>query len=103
VRAPNAALACAPSLVRKLRREPTVDADTAFAFLGIGRDLGFRLARAYRVRLAKTKHVLDSETIKPRRDAKTGAWKEVPSYMIGGRLRCRSDLLLWMMYPEGRS
>lgn len=100
--APAAARASVPSLVRKLQREPTVDPTTAFAFLGIRRDLGFRLSKAYRTRLAKTKCVLDAETIKPRRDPKTGAWKEIPSHLVGGRLRCRSDLLLWMMFPEGR-
>lgn len=101
----TASTATKPSpLVRRLLRETTVDAETAFQFLGIKRDLGFRLLRAYRVRTTKLVNAgkpIDMAAVRPKRDPKTGAWSEIPNQLIGGRVRCRSDLLLWMTFPEG--
>jgi hypothetical protein len=85
-----------------LRREPTVDTAVAFEFLGVGRDLGFRLMSNYRRRILKAVtrgRPLTEVSVRPQRDA-DGAWDEIPNHKVGGRLRCRSDLLLWMVYPE---
>ncbi len=101
-------VAAAPAHLRSeleqlLEREPTVDTAVAFEFLGIGRDLGFRLLAAYRKRIAKALakgRAIDSDTVRPRFDAVAGEWAEIPNHKVGGRLRVRSDLLLWMVYPE---
>ena len=92
-------------IVRKLLREPTVDGDTAREFLGIRRDLSFRLMERYRRRIAKQLAAgkpLDEEAVRPRRGP-DGSWAEIPNHKVGGRLRCRSDLLLEMTYPERRA
>lgn len=91
-------------LVRRLLREPTVDTDVADEFLGIGRTMGIAMRNRYRVRLQRYLErggVVDAEVIRPRRDSRTGAFVEIPNTKVGGRIRCRSDLLLWMLYPEG--
>ena len=91
------------AIVRRLLREPTVDTDTAREFLGIHRDLSFRLMSAYRRRLAKMLargHTLTADDVRPCRDQVTGGWTEIPNHKVGGKLRCRSDLLLWMVFPE---
>ena len=93
----------AETLDELLRREPTVDTAVAFAYLGIGRDLGFRLMSAYRKRIARAlakRGELTIEDVRPRFDAKIGEWAEIANHKVGGRLRCRSDMLLYMTYPE---
>lgn len=92
-----------PDIEQLLLSEPTVGSQVAFDFLGIGRDLGFRLMAAYRRRITKTLargRKLDADSVRPRFDAKLGEWAEIPNHKVGGRLRVRSDLLLWMTYPE---
>ena len=92
-------------LLELLRSQPTVDTTVAFEFLGIGRDLGFRLLGNYRRRILKAVirgGGLNEVAVLPRRDA-SGAWDEIANHKVGGRLRCRSDLLLWMTYPERRA
>lgn len=90
------------ALVRKIMREPTVDLETARTFLGIHRDLSFRLAATYRRRLAKlaaSGRVIDEVAVRPRCNA-DGEWLEIANQKIGKKLRCRSDLLLSMVYRE---
>ena len=90
-------------LLELLRSQPTVDTTVAFEFLGIGRDLGFRLLTAYRRRIAKQLargRVLTVADVLPRRDPKTGELLEIANQKIGGKLMCRSDLLLWTTFPE---
>lgn len=98
----DATVSTRSELLRTLQSEPTVDSCVAFEFLGIGRDLGFRLMGNYRLRILKAVtrgRPLDEAAVRPQRDA-DGAWDEIPNHKVGNRLRCRSDLLLWMVYQE---
>jgi hypothetical protein len=88
---------------RLLYSQPTVSTSAAFEFLGVGRDLGFRLMTAYRRRIAKTLargRGLVATDVLPRRDPKTGELLEIANQKIGGKVMCRSDLLLWTTFPE---
>lgn len=90
-------------LVRLLLEHPTVGPEDAFEFLGVRRDLGYRMLATYRRRIAKatsSSRPLDAGAVHPRR-ARDGSWAEIANYKVGNRVRCRSDLLLWMVFPEG--
>jgi len=92
-----------PPIVRTLMSQPHVDPETAFAFLGVRRDLGYRLMAVYRARMAKLikgGRPLDAAAIAPLRARDGVSFAEIPNYKVGGRVRCRSDLLLDMVFPE---
>lgn len=74
----------------------------ALEFLGYGRTSGYKMGRRYLARVAKLTRlsVIDIRQIMPRRDPKTGAWREVPCYQCGGKRFVRTDLLVPMAYPE---
>lgn len=93
-----------PPALRKVRTQTTVTLDVACEFLGLATksDLAYSMATRYRARIAKAHkggHLIDLETLRPRR-GKDGRWVEIPNDKVGGAIRCRSDLLLWMLFPE---
>jgi len=79
------------------------DATLAFRYLGIGHDLGWRALVRYRKRTAAliaTGRPVSLEDVKPRRDKRTGEWLEIANMKVGGKVRCRTDLLVWQLHPE---
>jgi len=106
--APSLALAAPPgqgripdAAVRLLEQEKIPLAE-AIRFLGIGRTLGYPLGQRYMKRIAKLAKapVIDPAALRPLRDPKTGAWREIPCYQIGEKYMARTDLLVPMLYPE---
>jgi len=90
-----------PDAARLLERG-RISFPEALAFLGIGRTLGYPMGKRYLRRVAKAtaRVAFDLEELEPRRDPKTGAWREVPCYQIGGKFMARADLIVPMLYPE---
>jgi hypothetical protein len=92
-----------PPTTTDLERVATVDATLAFRYLGIGHDLGWRALVRYRKRTAAliaTGRPVSLEDVKPRRDKRTGEWLEIANMKVGGKVRCRTDLLVWQLHPE---
>ena len=94
-------------VARLVRTQPTVSLDEAAQFLGMAvrSDAAYRMAAKYRKRIAKAQTagrvMLDTETIRPRRN-NAGEWVELANVKFGSVIRCRTDMLLWMVYPESR-
>lgn len=94
-----------PAVVTRMLDEATVPLADAFTLLGleVDSDLGYRMARRYRDRMANSTSngaTVSMSVLRPRR-SRSGEWAEIPNDKIGGKIRCRTDLLLEMVYQEG--
>lgn len=97
---------CAQDMLE--RRE--CSCEEAIAFLGVTRSVGYKMAARYWRRVAPLaqRGPVSIEALKPRQDAETHAWTEIPcrgtmgddSQRKVGRYVVRTDLLVPMCYPE---
>ncbi len=73
----------------------------ACRFLGMSTTAGYPKAHRYLARVTKlTKQTaFDVKHLRPRRDPATGDYTEIPVAKVG-KLMCRADLLVPMVYPE---
>jgi len=91
-----------PEDARRLLERGRVPFADACEFLGIGRGMGYPMARRY---IKRTRRLVESgkpfnvKELAPERD-KQGRWREIPCYQVGGKFICRADLLVGMAYPE---
>jgi hypothetical protein len=91
-----------PANAARLLERGKVPFPEALTFLGIGRTLGYPMAKRYMRRIAKltAQSAFDVAELRPRRDPKTGAWREVPCYVIGSKHIAPADLIVPMVYME---
>ncbi len=84
-----------PAVVTRMLDQATVPLADAFTLLCLDTesDKGYTMARRYRERLAPHR---DRSALIP-----MSIWSEIPNDKIGGKIRCRTDLLLEMVYQEG--
>jgi hypothetical protein len=91
-----------PADAARLLERGTIDLIDALDFLGVSRTLGYSMAARYLRRIAKltAQPVFDIAELAPRRDPKTGAWREVPAYQVNHKFLARSDRIVPMSCPE---
>ena len=91
-----------PERAEKMLERQKVHLPEAIEFLGIGRTLAYPMARRYMRRMAKLAKapVIDPVALRPQRDPKTGAWREIPAYQVGQKYMARTDLIVPMVYPD---
>ena len=91
-----------PEDAARLLERGKVELPEALQFLGIGRTLGYPMAKRYLKRIVKltAQSAFDVAELRPRRDPKTGAWREIPCYQVGHKFMARADLLVPMLYGE---
>lgn len=95
-----------PQALKLLRTQTTVELSVVTEALGFAKnsDAIYDMATRYRERIAKERasgHPISLETLRPRR-GKNGEWIEIPNDKYSGAIRCRSDLVLWMLFPESQ-
>ena len=89
---------------RRVRMQPTVSLSDAAQFLGMvpKSEIGYRMARRYRVRLLRLEEngiPITSEAVKPQRDEE-GRWLEIANTVVSDTIRCRTDMLRWQIWSE---
>lgn len=90
-----------PDAAARMLATPTVDLADAFAFLGIERGLGYKMATRYRLRvggLLARRRPFPPAALRPERHGAT--WTEIPNVGMGGKYVVRTDLLVPMVFGE---
>jgi len=73
----------------------------AASFLGIGKSIAYTKGKLYVARVGPlmAKPIYDSALLLPKR-TRTGGWAEIPCEQFGNKYICRTDRIVWMLFPE---